>query len=117
MRLRPTLMKQLQQPLTAQTTRPMATMATCRRLPIGERCGERPNENDLPSFGDDESVDRSVDENVKGASVGDPVTAVDDDVLHLHAQRRRQRRLQGGQLRADNHCQGRWTTRRSRATR
>ena len=41
----------------------------------------RPNENDLPSFGDDESVDRSVAENAKGASVGDPVTAVDDDVL------------------------------------
>ena len=41
----------------------------------------RPNENDLPDFGDDESVDRSVDENLKGASVGDPVTAVDDDPL------------------------------------
>ena len=41
----------------------------------------RPNENDLPDFGEDESVSRSVDENVKGASVGDPVTAIDDDVL------------------------------------
>ena len=41
----------------------------------------RPNENDLPSFGEDESVSRSVDENVKGASVGDPVTAIDDDAL------------------------------------
>ncbi len=41
----------------------------------------RPNENDLPSFGDEESVDRSVAENAKGASVGDPVTAIDDDVL------------------------------------
>ena len=30
----------------------------------------RPNENDLPDFGEDESVDRSVAENVKGASVG-----------------------------------------------
>ena len=41
----------------------------------------RPNENDLPDFGEDESVDRSVAENIKGASVGDPVTAVDDDPL------------------------------------
>ena len=41
----------------------------------------RPNENDLPSFGDDESVSRSVAENVKGASVGDPVTATDKDLL------------------------------------
>ena len=41
----------------------------------------RPNENDLPSFGDDESVDRSVAENAKGASVGDPVTATDDNPL------------------------------------
>ena len=43
----------------------------------------RPNENDLPSFGDDESVSRSVAENSKGASVGDPVTAVDDDPLQF----------------------------------
>ena len=49
---------------------------------VSENAAElRPNENDLPDFGDDESVDRSVDENVKGASVGDPVTAIDDDVL------------------------------------
>ena len=41
----------------------------------------RPNENALPDFGEDESVSRSVAENVKGASVGDPVTAIDDDVL------------------------------------
>ena len=44
---------------------------------------KRRNENDLPDFGDDESVDRSVAENVKGASVGDPVTAVDDDPLQF----------------------------------
>ena len=44
---------------------------------------KRPNENDLPDFGDDESVDRSVAENVKGASVGDPVTAIDDDPLQF----------------------------------
>ena len=42
---------------------------------------ERPNENDLPDFGDDESVSRSVAENAKGASVGDPVTAIDDNPL------------------------------------
>ena len=39
----------------------------------------RPNENGQPSFGEDESVSRSVDENAKGASVGDPVTAIDSD--------------------------------------
>ena len=38
-----------------------------------------PNENAQPTFGDDESVDRSVDENAKGANVGDPVTATDGD--------------------------------------
>jgi len=37
----------------------------------------RRNANSAPSFGDDESVSRSVDENVKGASVGDPVAATD----------------------------------------
>ena len=38
----------------------------------------RPNQNALPSF-DDESVDRSVEENDKGANVGEPVTATDED--------------------------------------
>ena len=50
----------------------------------------RPNENDLPDFGEDESVSRSVAENVKGASVGDPVTAIDDGRTALLAKRRRQ---------------------------
>ena len=39
----------------------------------------RPNENSQPTFGDDESVSRSVAENAKDASVGDPVTAIDGD--------------------------------------
>ena len=41
----------------------------------------RPNENSAPTFGDDESVDRSVAENAKGENVGDPVTANDGDEL------------------------------------
>ena len=40
---------------------------------------ERPDENARPSFGDDESVSRDVDENAKGASVGEAVTATDAD--------------------------------------
>ena len=40
---------------------------------------ERPDENARPTFGDDESVDRSVAENAKGVIVGDPVTATDSD--------------------------------------
>ena len=57
------------------------TMVTPLRAVSANAATVRPNENDLPSFGDDESVSRSVDENVKGASVGDPVTAVDDNPL------------------------------------
>ena len=60
-------------PMVTMATRPVRHRVTLRTV--------RPNENDLPSFGDDESVSRSVDENVKGASVGDPVTAVDDNPL------------------------------------
>ena len=41
----------------------------------------RPNANDLPSFLDDDPTSRSVDENAKGASVGDPVTATDEQPL------------------------------------
>ena len=42
---------------------------------------ERPTANDLPSFLDDDPASRSVDENAKGASVGDPVTATDEQPL------------------------------------
>ena len=41
----------------------------------------RPNANDQPSFLDDDPTSRSVDENAKGASVGDPVTATDEQPL------------------------------------
>ena len=41
----------------------------------------RPNANDQPSFLDDDPASRSVDENAKGASVGDPVTATDEQPL------------------------------------
>ena len=40
-----------------------------------------PTANDLPSFLDDDPAARSVAENEKGASVGDPVVATDDDEL------------------------------------
>ena len=39
----------------------------------------RPDENAQPTFGDDESVDRSVEENANKANVGEPVTATDGD--------------------------------------
>ena len=39
----------------------------------------RPDENAQPTFGDDESVDRSVEENDNKANVGEPVTATDSD--------------------------------------
>ena len=42
---------------------------------------KRPTANDLPSFLDDDPATRSVAENEKGASVGDPVTATDENPL------------------------------------
>ena len=39
----------------------------------------RPDQNAQPSFGDEESVEREVEENAKGVIVGDPVTATDSD--------------------------------------
>jgi hypothetical protein len=44
---------------------------------------ERRDENTLPSFGDDESVDRSVEENANKTNVGEPVAATDSDMGDL----------------------------------
>ena len=44
---------------------------------------ERRDANTLPSFGDDESVDRSVEENANKANVGEPVAATDSDMGDL----------------------------------
>ena len=67
--------------VTAKSSTDSADAGDTARASSTNNAVVRPNENDLPSFGDDESVDRSVAENAKGASVGDPVTAVDDNPL------------------------------------